>query len=318
MKCGNCGHVNPEESIFCEKCLNLLVSPKYVMPVVELCISAAQGAARKALSIEDFLSEMKRVREHLKNFQARAAESEKTEVPLDIVNYTREKLSEGYRLFGGGLDTLERYASEQVTAHLVQGLEQLFNASLTLFEVDFMAELAQKVIPPPVACLKCGHLNPHRSRFCGQCNAVLPTRVGEDESSSFAYTESSPLSGDIRGLQSDYFLKLQEAAAGVAEGKISAGEFRETLDWMLGLVQKGIEQFKRVQFPSGELEPEIEKVKNWMENGLNLYLSGLHEMERFVADNDRQHLSRGLSQAQEGSNQLLKVVIMDQEIKQKK
>jgi|GEM_PF-5726885 len=319
MKCSNCGRVNPDENTFCENCMNLLVAPKYIMPVVGLCISLAQEAARKTLPLEDFLVELKKVREHLKEYQAQAAESEKTEVALDIVTFAHEKLREGYRLFGEGLNSLELYASDSESSHLIRGLEQLFKASISLFEVDFVAELAQKVIPPPVGCFKCGHLNPNRSRFCEQCKAVLPHHVGQEEPPAFVYYEGSSLSGDTQGLQSEYFLKLKDSVKDVSEGKMSSEEFKGILDWLLRLVQQGIDQFKRVQFPSGSQDPEAEKVKEvkeWMENGLSFYLSGLHEMEKFLSDGDRQHLALGLVQAQDGSNLLLKVALIDREYKQ--
>lgn len=319
MKCSNCGRVNPDENTFCANCLNLLISPKYIMPVVDLCISLAQEVARKTLSLEDYLVELKKVREHLRQFQAQVAESEKTEVSLDIVTFAHEKLREGYRLFGEGLDSLELYASDSDASHLVQGLEQLFKASMTLFEVDFVAELAQKVIPSPVACFKCGHLNSNRSRFCEKCNAVLPHHVGEEEPPAFVFYEGTSLSADTQGLQSEYFLKLKDAVKAVSEGNMSAGEFKGILDWLLRLVQQGIEQFKRVQFPVGGQDPEAEKVKEvkeWMGNGLSFYLSGLREMEKFLSDGDRQHLAMGLVQAQDGSNLLLKVVLIDREQKQ--
>lgn len=278
------------------------------MPVANFLIVAAQSLATEQITVERFEEELNGVEKHLEEYRAQFNEMAKFSEEAEIVKKSRELLNEGFSMFADGLAEIKKFTATSDKANLVNGLETILKASEKFFEVDVYAELTRQAIPAPVVCMKCSHVNPGGSKFCEKCNASLIVIPGTEPAPVITMKEGAEPAAE---LQSSHFLRLKEVAEAVLKGEEPKEKLEEVIQWLKAILFSSDMQFKTLNFPSEkERTPEEETAYNLMKEGISLYIKGLDEIKKFLADDDSDHVRDGLKTAQAASEKLIKVIVM--------
>ncbi|MCL5774513.1 MAG: hypothetical protein M1536_09100 [Firmicutes bacterium] len=309
MICPNCKYNNSDESAFCLNCLLIIKPPPVLLPVANFIIVAAQSLVAEQITFEKFEEELQGVEKHLEEYRAQLNEMTRPPEEAEIVKKSRELLNDGFSMFSDSLAEMKKFITSGDKADLVNGLETILNASEKFFEVDVYAEITGKAIPAPVVCMKCSHVNPGGSKFCEKCNASLIVIPGTEPAPVITMKEGvEPAAAE---LQSSHFLRLKEVSEAVLKGEEPKEKLEEVIQWLKAILFSSDMQFKTTDFPSEkERAPEEAAAYNLMKEGISLYIKGVDEIKKFLADDDSDHVRDGLKMAQDASEKLIKVMMM--------
>lgn len=309
MNCPNCKYNNSDESAFCLNCLLVIKPPPVLLPVANFLIVAAQSLVTEQITVEKFEEELQGVEKHLVEYRAQLDGMAKPSEEANIVKKSRELLSEGFFMFSEGIADMKKFITASDKAYLVNGLETILKASEKFFEVDVYAEITGQAIPAPVVCMKCSHVNPGGSKFCEKCNASLIVIPGTEPAPVITMKEGiEPAAAE---LQSSHFLRLKEVSEAVLKGEEPKVKLEEVIQWLKAILFSSDMQFKALESPAGKNRtPEEETAYNLMKEGISIYIKGLDEIKKFLADDDSDHVRDGLKMAQDASEKLIKVMVM--------
>lgn len=141
-----------------------------------------------------------------------------------------------------------------------------------------------------LVCIRCGHQNPDRQKYCESCNASLP-RISE--------AVSAPPHERINV----HYNQLKEAGEKIQSGDITQEQYLEVLDRISTIIMDRLKDLEGLEI-SEEVRASVEEELQLGLSGIQYFLQGIDEMRVYLEDPNPEHISVGLESIYQGNENL--------------
>ena len=193
-------------------------------------------------------------------------------------------------------------------------LEKIQKASSTINEAqEKIAEEIREIVEAKSmrVCMRCGAKTPIKEKYCTSCNALLPPLPQEAmPSHALDLTVGEAVVQQEQRLVPPNVRKIYESALKVGRGEISKEEFKETIDWYEGIIEKTKKEMTKIAKPKklGEEEEIVfEDTKKLLEDGVKEAEEGINELKKYMEDEDKEHLIKGVNTLMDAGEKLYQV-----------
>ncbi|MCD6309323.1 MAG: zinc ribbon domain-containing protein [Candidatus Eremiobacteraeota bacterium] len=289
-------------------------------PFANLVINAADGVLEGIYppeilegSLRILMANYNKMKNEIKSASMLKIDSVAIKEELDRVMATFEELDQVIQEYYLYLQDQDESHLHRARNGLARGMEELHKSYMAFMEISDREG--------KINCLKCGHPNPITAKNCEQCAAPLPRFAGEATASTFHLKEGA---GEVvtqtGGVITENIHRLIEVTNRVADGLADKIELEETIRWLEDLVENarvGLSAQPDVQL--GDATPEeieqrerekevIDETRGVLADALDDFQAGLNRMRKYMEEEDKDHLIRGLQQVYVAAQDLVQVV----------
>jgi len=226
-------------------------------------------------------------------------------------------IKEALEMMREGFAELEEFFEEEGEKDkelIPPALEKIQKASSTINEAqEKIAEEIREIVEAKSmrVCMRCGAKTPIKEKYCTSCNALLPPLPQEAmPSHALDLTVGEAVVQQEQRLVPPNVRKIYESALKVGRGEISKEEFKETIDWYEGIIEKTKKEMTKIAKPKklGEEEEIVfEDTKKLLEDGVKEAEEGINELKKYMEDEDKEHLIKGVNTLMDAGEKLYQV-----------
>lgn len=203
------------------------------------------------------------------------------------------------------------------TEHIKVGLQKSNEAAEKL--MDFQNRLNE--LKSVKNCFRCGTKNLASAKICSSCGATLPV-IGEEEGGEnidVRVDEDNNIN-NTNHVQTELTKKVSDLVADFKSRKISSSEAKKNLNQIIDSVVQTKKDKDKFKLPSdlnedNEYTSIFNKMENLMISGLNEMEDGLRKIESCFEIEDDSQIDFALEQFFFGADNLSKVVVMSESLK---
>lgn len=197
---------------------------------------------------------------------------------------------------------------------LEEGLAVVLEATANLVTLQKRLEGAHQEKSRP--CLRCGAANALTARYCVGCQAQLPDMGPPPQAGPGIVT--SDLDPTQAGLPENLAI-LAESVEQVRDERLDPGEFRKTLEWLLGNVEKSRKMLAEQEDPPADTPADqleaLEQARSAMQAGMDDLEEGLQILASYLERPDPGRLDHGMELARRGAGAMLEVETIVREVR---
>ncbi len=203
------------------------------------------------------------------------------------------------------------------TEHIKVGLKKSNEAAEKL--IDFQNRLNE--LKSVKNCFRCGTKNPATAKVCSSCGATLPVMAEEEsgESIDLRVDENDNINNTTHA-QTELTKKVSDIVSDFKHRKISSSEAKNSLSKIIDSVAQTKKDKDKLQIPNelkenNEYSSIFNKMEDLMVLGLKDMEEGLTKINNCFEIEDDSQIDFGLEQFFSGADNLSKVVVMSESLK---
>lgn len=290
-------------------------------PQTNLVINLSRTIESGTGTDEMFLEALKALEEDFNNTKMQFEAVKRHPTDSVLLKEELPKAEKAIAAFESGITDYYRFLEVRDTLLLKQAAAKLEDATKQIKKCsEVFHGIAEREGKTP--CIRCSHYNPPNRKTCEECGAVLPASAETEEARTFELGEQDQ---DRTEAQEDEIImtenvyKLFDAVNKVSEGQIPMEEFRETVDWMEGLVMEARKVYGpipavNVDAMKDDLRDHAKQLIELMDESKELFkegtddvLMGLNFFRQYVQQGDKNNLVLGVQVIWQGIGKVQKV-----------
>lgn len=233
-----------------------------------------------------------------------------------IFEENRDKIKKKINEVIEGLNLAKTYFLTQRFECVEEGLQKAAEAVKVLIEFEKKLKEAREA-PKVKYCFRCGTENPRSVRYCIKCNYNFPPLQIEEEATLDVRLEEGGIQ-QTGHVMTENLAKLYGAVDGIKSGTISMEEYIQTINWFRDIMNRAMEEEKKIKIPEGG-DPEAAEAfaafKETFDLGMQDIGDGLALLTLYVERQSPDLLETGMEQIMRGGDRLFQVKMVGEQVR---